>query len=152
MSKITPFLWFDNNLGEAIAYYTSIFKDSKVISKSTLTDITNGPVETVQTAEFELAGQRFMALAGGPMFKFTEAISLYVNCNDQAEIDYYWNALTADGGQESRCGWLKDKYGVSWQIVPSVLGKLMNDPEKGPRAMQALMKMKKLEIDKLVNA
>jgi predicted 3-demethylubiquinone-9 3-methyltransferase (glyoxalase superfamily) len=149
MSKITPFLWFDNNLGEAITFYTSIFKDSKVNGQATLTDVTEGPVETVQTAEFELAGQKFMALAGGPMFKFTEAISLYVNCNDQAEINYYWNALTADGGQESRCGWLKDKFGLSWQIVPANLSKYLgnNDPAKAKKAMQAMLQMTKMDIE-----
>ncbi len=148
MSKITPFLWFDNNLGEALRFYTSIFKDSKINGQATLTDITEGPAETVTTAEFELAGQKFMALAGGPMFKFTEAVSFYVSCNDQAEIDYYWNALTADGGQESRCGWLKDKFGLSWQIAPVNLSKYLgnSDPAKAKSAMQAMLKMTKMDI------
>jgi predicted 3-demethylubiquinone-9 3-methyltransferase (glyoxalase superfamily) len=148
MSKITPFLWFDNNLGEAIKFYTSIFKDSKVNGQSILTDVTEGPVATVTTAEFELAGQKFMGLNGGPMFKFTEAISLYVSCDDQAEIDYYWNALTADGGEESRCGWLKDKFGLSWQIIPANLGKFLgnSDPAKAKKAMQSMLQMNKMNI------
>ncbi|MBC7399918.1 MAG: VOC family protein [Mucilaginibacter sp.] len=148
MSKITPFLWFDNNLGEAIKFYTSIFKDSKVNGQSTLTGVTEGPVATVTTAEFELAGQKFMGLNGGPMFKFTEAISLFVSCDNQAEIDYYWNALTADGGQESRCGWLKDKFGLSWQIIPANLGKFLgnSDPAKAKKAMQAMLQMNKMNI------
>jgi predicted 3-demethylubiquinone-9 3-methyltransferase (glyoxalase superfamily) len=148
MSKITPFLWFDNNLGEAITFYTSIFKDSKINGQAVLKDFTDNPVRNIQTAEFELAGQRFMGLNGGPMFKFTEAISLYVSCDDQAEIDYYWNALTADGGEESRCGWLKDKFGLSWQIIPASLGKFLSnsDPEKAKKAMQAMFKMSKMDI------
>lgn len=137
---ITVCLWYDGKAKEAAEYYCSIFKNSKITQ-------TNPMVTT-----FELNGNKFMGLNGGPMFKFTEATSLVVTCDTQEEIDYYWNKLTADGGSESMCGWLKDKYGASWQIVPSMLGKLMSDPERGQRAMQALMKMKKLDIDALANA
>jgi predicted 3-demethylubiquinone-9 3-methyltransferase (glyoxalase superfamily) len=153
MSKITPFLWFDNNLGEAIEFYTSIFKNSKVSNIVTYNDVSAGPVEKVTTATFELEGQQFMALDGGPMFKFTEAVSFFVSCNDQAEIDYYWEKLT-EGGEESRCGWLKDKFGLSWQIVPYNLGQLLNnsDPQKAKNAMSAMMQMGKLDMAVLEKA
>ncbi len=108
--------------------------------------------DTDLVVEFELNGQKFMGLNGGPHFKFNEAVSFVVNCETQGEIDHYWNKLTADGGHEDRCGWLKDKFGVSWQIVPTILGKLMSDPEKAPRVMDAFMKMKKFDIEKLINA
>lgn len=135
-----PCLWFDGNAKEAATFYCSVFKDSKILS------------ENPMVVMFELNGQKFMGLNGGPMFKFNEAVSYVVECANQEEIDQYWNNLTADGGQESMCGWLKDKYGFSWQIVPAILGKLMSDPEKGHRVMQALMKMKKLDIATLTNA
>lgn len=153
MSKITPFLWFDNNLGEAINFYTSVFKNSKVSNIVTYNDVSAGPVEKVTTATFELEGQQFMALDGGPMFKFTEAVSFFVSCNDQAEIDYYWEKLT-EGGEESRCGWLKDKFGLSWQIVPYNLGQLLNnsDPQKAKNAMSAMMQMGKLDMAVLEKA
>jgi predicted 3-demethylubiquinone-9 3-methyltransferase (glyoxalase superfamily) len=153
MSKITPFLWFDNNLGEAIKFYTSVFKNSKVTNVVTYNDVSAGPVEKVTTATFELEGQQFMALDGGPMFKFTEAVSFFVSCNDQDEIDYYWGKLT-EGGQESRCGWLKDKFGLSWQIVPYNLGQLLNnsDPQKAKKAMSAMMQMGKLDMSVLEKA
>jgi predicted 3-demethylubiquinone-9 3-methyltransferase (glyoxalase superfamily) len=139
MQKITPFLWFDNNAEAAMSFYCSVFKDSKIISSHPM------------GGSFELFGQQFMVLNGGPMFKFTEAISLYVDCKDQEEIDYYWNKLIADGGQESRCGWLKDKFGLSWQIIPSVLPKYLGDPdpEKAKNAMDAMLKMNKIIIKDL---
>ena len=142
MQKITPFLWFDNDAGEAVEYYTSVFKDSKVINSSP------GPDGKVFTATFELNGQEFMALNAGPQFRFNEAVSFMVSVESQEEVDYYWQKLTADGGEESQCGWLKDKFGLSWQIVPTALGELLGsaDREKAGRAMQAMLKMKKLDI------
>jgi predicted 3-demethylubiquinone-9 3-methyltransferase (glyoxalase superfamily) len=137
--KITPFLWFDSNAEDATKYYTSIFKKSKIIQLHPM------------VSTFELEGQRFMAMNGGPAFKFTEAISLFVACETQKEIDEYWKKLLSGGGKEDRCGWLKDKYGVSWQIVPSILSKFMSDPDrkKSERVMQAVMKMVKLDIKTL---
>jgi len=142
MQKITPFLWFDNNAGAAVDYYTSIFKDSKVISSSP------GPDGNVQTATFELNGQQFIALNGGPEFPFTEAVSFFVSVETQDDVDYYWDSLTAGGGEESQCGWLKDKFGLSWQIVPTALGDMLGSPdrEKAGRALQAMLKMRKLDI------
>ena len=142
MKKITPFLWFDGNAEEAMNFYVSIFKHSKVGTVSRQGE--NGPVFSVT---FELDGQEFFALNGGPHFKFTEAISFYVDCDTQEEVDRLWNAL-CEGGEPQRCGWLKDKFGLSWQIVPSVLNKLMRDkdPAKANRVMQAMMKMVKLDI------
>ena len=158
MQKVTPFLWFDKNAEEAINFYTSVFKDSKIISINRYPD---GPLEgpmkgmegKVITGIFELGGQRFMALDGGPMFKFTEAVSFLVKCEDQEEVDYFWNKLTEDG-EESQCGWLKDKYGLSWQVFPTILQKLMSDPdqEKSQRVVQAFMKMKKFDIAQLLQA
>ncbi len=135
-NQIHPCLWFDNQAQEAAKFYCSIFKNSKITA------------DTPIVVNFELNGKKFMGLNGGPMFKFTEAVSFVVDCDTQEEIDYYWDALTK-GGNESQCGWLKDKYGVSWQIVPSILGKLMSDPEKAGRVMQAFLKMKKFDIEKL---
>lgn len=139
--KITPFLWFDNQAEEAINFYCSIFEDSKILSKIP------GPNDTIMGATFQLAGQTFQALNGGPLFKFTEAISLFVSCETQSEIDELWTKLTKDG-QESRCGWLKDKYGLSWQIVPPILGQLLGDKNrtKANNVMAAMLKMNKLEI------
>lgn len=134
---IYPCLWFDGNAKAAAEFYCTVFKDAKITT------------DTPMVVLFELNGSQFMGLNGGPHFKFNEAVSFVVNCDTQEEIDHYWEKLTADGGQESMCGWLKDKFGVSWQIVPSMLGQLMTDPEKGQRAMEALMKMKKLDIEKL---
>src|SRR5262245_34769380 len=124
MQKITPMLWFDGDAEDAVILYTSIFKESKVISMSRYPEGAPAPAGTLMVAEFELFGQRYHALNGGPHFKFTEAISFVVNCDNQEEVDYYWNNLIADGGQESQCGWLKDKFGLSWQITPSMMGKL----------------------------
>ena len=140
--KITPFLWFDGQAGAAAKFYTSVFKRAKILSQS--------PMSTT----FQLEGQKFMALNGGPHFKFNEAVSFFVQCGTQREVDYFWKKLTSGGGEESRCGWLKDKFGLSWQVVPSILGDLIGDDneEKAGRAMQAMMKMKKLIIADLKKA
>src|SRR2546430_31623 len=128
MQKITTFLWFDNQAEEAINFYTSIFKNSKVLSMSRYGEAGPGPKGQVMSATFQLEGQQFMALNGGPQYKFTEAISLYVDCKTQDEVDTLWSKLS-EGGEEGPCGWLKDKFGLSWQIVPSVLGELLSDPD-----------------------
>jgi predicted 3-demethylubiquinone-9 3-methyltransferase (glyoxalase superfamily) len=154
MQKITPFLWFDNQAEEAVNFYTSVFKNSKIGTVARYGESGPGPKGSVMTIMFELDGRDFMALNGGPIFKFTEAISLMVNCEDQEEIDYFWEKLSADGGKEVECGWLKDKYGLFWQVVPKILGELVQskDPEKSERVMKALMQMKKLDIAKLKQA
>lgn len=151
--KITPFLWFDGNAEEAIHFYTSIFQDSKVLNVSRYGEGGPGPKGTLMTATFKLQGQEFMALNGGPVFKFTEAVSFFVKCKTQDEIDMYWNKLS-DGGEKSRCGWVKDKFGLSWQIVPPLLGELLNDkdPVKSKRVMMAMLAMTKIEIQKLKDA
>ncbi|NJN44193.1 MAG: VOC family protein [Anaerolineae bacterium] len=148
MKKITPFLWFDTQAEEAMKFYVSLFKNSKV------NNISHSPDGNVFMVSFELDGQEFMGLNAGPHFKFNEAISMFVNCEDQAEVDYFWNNLTADGGEESMCGWLKDKYGLSWQIVPKQLGELMGDPDpdKAKRVMDAMLQMRKIDIQKLEDA
>lgn len=153
MQKITPFLWFDTQAEEAANFYISVFKNGKILSVARYAEGAPGPAGQVMTISFELDGQEFTALNGGPIFRFNEAISFYVNCKDQAEVDYYWDALTA-GGEPSQCGWLKDKYSVSWQIVPAELGEILGnpDPEKAQRAMQAMLKMSKLDIAALKNA
>ena len=153
MQKITPFLWFDNKAEEAMNLYVSIFKDSKVLSVSRYGEAGPGPKGTVMTAQFQLEGQEFIALNGGPQFKFTEAVSFVVNCETQREVDELWAKLT-EGGQESQCGWLKDKYGLSWQIVPTILPKLLTDkdPKKSQRVMQAMLRMKKIDIQTLQQA
>ena len=154
MQKITPFLWFDDNAEAAAQFYTSVFKNSKILSVSRYGDAGPGPKGSVMVVSFELEGQQFTALNGGPQFKFSEAFSFVVSCENQEEIDYYWNKLTSSGGRESQCGWLKDKFGFSWQIVPTALGKLMSDkdPKKANRVMQALLQMKKLDIATLEEA
>lgn len=151
--KITPFLWFDSQAEEAAHFYTSVFKNSKISTVTRYGDAGPGPKGSVQTIAFELEGQKFTALNGGPHFKFTEAISFVVNCETQEEVDQYWNRLT-EGGHEVQCGWLKDKYGLSWQIVPTALFRLLQnpDPAKTNRVMQAMFKMKKLDIAALENA
>ncbi len=151
MQKITPFLWFDNQAEEAINLYTSIFKNSKILSISRNGEGATAPV--MMSATFEIEGQEFMALNGGPHFSFTPAISLFVNCESQAEVDELWERLS-EGGAGGRCGWLTDKFGLSWQIVPSVLGELMGDPdpEKSGRVMNAMLKMDKLDIAGLQRA
>lgn len=153
MQKITTFLWFDHQAEEAANFYTSLFKNSRIAGVSRYGEGAPMPKGTAMSVTFELEGQEFMALNGGPLFKFTEAVSLFVKCETQQEIDHFWEKLS-EGGQKSRCGWLKDKYGLSWQIVPVVLGQLMSgkDPEKSKRVMQALMKMDKLDIQGLQQA
>lgn len=153
MQKIVPFLWFDDKAEEAMNFYVSIFRNSKVGRVTRYGDAGPGPNGSVMSATFQLEGQEFFALNGGPMFRFTEAISLFVNCETQAEVDELWNKLSS-GGEESRCGWLKDKYGLSWQIIPSVLGKMLGDkdPEKAKRVMNAMLKMSKIDIDQLRKA
>jgi predicted 3-demethylubiquinone-9 3-methyltransferase (glyoxalase superfamily) len=140
--KVTPFLWFDKNAEEAVRFYTAIFKNSKIIQLHPM------------VSTFELEGQRLMALNGGPHFRFTEAISLFVSCDSQEEVDYYWEKFLSGGGSEDRCGWLKDKFGLSWQIVPTILGELMSDPDpaKSDRVMQAMLQMKKIDVKALKKA
>jgi predicted 3-demethylubiquinone-9 3-methyltransferase (glyoxalase superfamily) len=153
MQKITPFLWFDDKAEEAMNFYVSIFKNSKRGRISRYGDAGPGPKGTVMVATFQLEGQDFIALNGGPHFKFTEAISLVVNCETQDEVDAFWDKLS-EGGSKGQCGWLKDKYGLSWQIVPTALGELMSDPdpEKSKRVMNAMLQMKKLDISGLTRA
>jgi predicted 3-demethylubiquinone-9 3-methyltransferase (glyoxalase superfamily) len=153
MQKITPFLWFDDQAEEAMNFYVSIFKNSKVASITRYGEAGPGPKGTVMSATFSLDGQEFFAINGGPLFKFTEAISLFVNCETQQEVDELWDKLSA-GGKPSRCGWLKDKFGLSWQIIPSILGKMLGDrdADKAKRVMQAMLKMDKLDIKKLEQA
>ena len=152
MQKIVPFLWFDSQAEEAVNFYTSIFKDSKIKMVSRYGDSGPGPKGSVMTASFELNGQEFIALNGGPVFKFTEAVSFVVNCDTQQEIDEYWEKLS-EGGEKSRCGWLKDKFGLSWQIVPSVLSDLLKGTARqSNNVMQAIMKMDKLDISQLESA
>ena len=153
MQKITPFLWFDNQAEEAVKFYTSIFKNSKVGTIARYGESGPGPAGSVMTAAFELEGQPFVALNGGPIFKFTEAVSFVVNCESQDEVDYYWDNLLK-GGTPSQCGWLKDQFGLSWQIVPTALSKLLSskDPQKSRRVMEAMLKMVKLDIKTLEEA
>ena len=153
MQKITPFLWFNDNAEEAVNFYASVFKDSKIMNMVRYGEAGPGPKGQVMTASFQLNGQDFIALNGGPLFKFTEAISFVVNCLTQEELDEYWDKLS-EGGEKSRCGWLKDKFGLSWQVVPTILSKLLGDKdaEKSKRVMSAMMEMDKLDIAKLEQA
>jgi predicted 3-demethylubiquinone-9 3-methyltransferase (glyoxalase superfamily) len=155
VSKIAPCLWFDGQAEEAAKFYTSIFPDSRIdrVSRSPA-DTPSGPEGTVLTADFTIAGQQFIGLNGGPEFKFSEAISFSIDCKDQAEVDRYWDALQADGGEPSVCGWLKDRFGVSWQVVPRRLTELLNgsDPDGARRAMEAMLQMTKIEVAKLEEA
>ena len=153
MQKITPFLWFDGKAEEAMNFYVSIFKNSKVGSVTRYGEAGPGPKGTVMSATFQLEGQDFFALNGGPQFSFTPAISLFVNCETQQEVDELWEKLS-EGGEKERCGWLKDKYGLSWQIVSSILGKMLRDkdPEKSKRVMKAMLQMNKIEIAGLKQA
>ena len=154
MNKITPFLWFDDKAEAAMNFYVSIFKNSKVGSITRYGDAGPGPKGTVMSATFQLDGQDFLALNGGPLFKFTEAISFFVNCETQEEVDELWEKLTAGGGAPQRCGWLKDKYGLSWQIIPKALGEMLGDkdPKKSQRVMQAMLQMDKIDIQRLKEA
>jgi predicted 3-demethylubiquinone-9 3-methyltransferase (glyoxalase superfamily) len=154
MQKITPFLWFDNNAEEAMNFYVSIFKNSHVGTTSHYGEGAPMPKGTFMVGTFSLEGQEFMVLNGGPHYKLTPAFSLVINCETQEEIDYYWEKLTADGGKPIQCGWLEDKFGVSWQIVPTILGELMGkgDAQRSSRMMQALMGMVKLDIEGLKRA
>jgi predicted 3-demethylubiquinone-9 3-methyltransferase (glyoxalase superfamily) len=155
--KITPFLWFDSQAEEAANFYVSIFKQSRIGGIARYDDeasrAAGRPKGSAMTVEFELDGQKFIALNGGPHFKFTEAISLFVNCENQKEVDYFWEKLSA-GGQEVECGWLKDRFGLSWQVVPAALLEMLQDkdPEKSKRTMAAMLKMKKLDVDALRKA
>jgi predicted 3-demethylubiquinone-9 3-methyltransferase (glyoxalase superfamily) len=159
MQKITPCLWFDNQAEEAAKFYVSVFKDAKILNTSyyegkEVEKVSGMKEGTVLTVLFELNGEKIMALNGGPIFHFSEAVSLMIDCKDQEEVDYFWSKLTADGGEESQCGWLKDKFGFSWQVVPSVMDKLMksDNPKKSEAAMNAMLKMKKLDINALQEA
>ncbi len=153
MQKITPFLWFDNQAEEAANFYVSIFKNSKIDTISRYGDSGPGPKGTVMVATFQLEGQKFAALNGGPQFTFTPAISLFVDCDTQEEVDELWDKLLV-GGRKDRCGWLQDKYGLSWQIIPTVLMKLMSDPDpaKSSRVMKAMLQMDKIDIKRLQEA
>lgn len=155
MQKITPFLWFDNQAEEAAKFYTSVFKNSKIGRilryDEASSKAAGRPVGSVLTIEFEIEGQKFTALNGGPQFKFNESVSFVVYCQTQDEVDYFWQKLTADGGQESECGWLRDKFGLSWQVTPTVLIEMLHDkdPKKSGRVMNAMMQMQKIDISKL---
>ena len=153
MQKITPFLWFDNQAEEAMNLYVSLFKNSKVLSVSRYGEGGPGPAGTVMTATFQLDGQELMALHGGPEFKFTEAISLFVNCETQEEVDELWEKLS-EGGEKSQCGWLKDKFGLSWQIIPTALGQMLRDkdPKKSQNVMHAMLQMTKIDVETLRRA
>jgi predicted 3-demethylubiquinone-9 3-methyltransferase (glyoxalase superfamily) len=153
MQKITPFLWFDGKAEEATNFYTSIFKNSKVLSVLRYGEAGPGPAGSVMSATFELEGQRFIALNGGPQFTFSPAISFFVNCETQKEVDELWEKLLA-GGEKNRCGWLRDRYGISWQIIPTVLGELLgdDDEEKSQRVMKAMLGMEKIDIAGLQRA
>lgn len=153
MQKIVPYLWFDNQAEEAAQFYTAIFGNSKIGSVTRYGEGGPGPAGQAMSVAFELEGQEFFALNGGPQFKFTEAISFFVNCETQAEVDYFWGRLS-EGGEVQMCGWLKDKYGLSWQIVPTILGQMLNDPDpaKVKQVTEAMLQMKKIDIEGLRNA
>jgi predicted 3-demethylubiquinone-9 3-methyltransferase (glyoxalase superfamily) len=154
MQKITPWLWFDTEAEDAAALYTSVFPNSKVVDVTRYGEAGPRQAGMVMTVEFELDGQTFVALNGSPEFTFSEAVSFQVACETQEEVDWYWRKLTEDGGEEGQCGWLKDRFGLSWQIVPDVLPKLLEDPdpERSQRVMSAMLEMKKLDIDELEQA
>ena len=153
MQKITPFLWFDGKAEEAMNFYVSIFKNSKVVSVTRYGEAGPGPTGTVMSATFQLEGQEFHALNGGPQYKFTPAISLFISCKTQEEVDDLWEKLS-EGGRTDQCGWLQDKFGLSWQVIPTILGELLRDKDraKANRVMQAMMKMTKIDIKKLKQA
>ena len=148
MNKITPFLWFDDQAEEAMNFYVSVFRNSRILG------VTPGPNGKAMSVNFELEGQEFIGLNAGPQFKFNEAISFFVDCKTQEEVEELWEKLTGDGGEESMCGWLKDKYGLSWQIIPSALGQMLSDPDpvKAQRVMQAMLQMRKIDIEGLRQA
>ena len=153
MPKITPFLWFDHNAEEAAQFYVAVFKNSRIVTTTRYGDAGPGPAGSVMTVVFELDGQEFIALNGGPQFRFTEAISFSIDCQTQEEVNTYWTKLS-EGGEEGPCGWLTDKYGLSWQINPTILGEMLNDPDplRARRVMEAMLKMKKIEIEVLRRA
>ncbi len=153
MQKITPFLWFDGNAEEAMNFYTSIFKNSRIVGLRRYGESGPGPAGSVMTGTFHLDGQDFMALNGGPMFKFSPAISMFINCETQEEVDCFWEKLS-EGGKTNRCGWLDDQFGITWQIVPSALGRLLgdSDPKKANNVMKAMLKMEKIDISLLMAA
>ncbi len=153
MQKITPFLWFDNQAEEAANFYVSIFKNSKIVKVARYGEAGPGPAGSAMTVMFELEGQEYIALNGGPHFKFTEAVSFSIACKNQQEVDEFWAKLT-EGGEEGQCGWLKDKFGLSWQVNPTILGEMLSDldPQKAKRAMEAMLKMKKIDIAVLQQA
>lgn len=153
MQRITPFLWFDDQAEEAANFYVSIFDNSKIVGVTRYGEVGPGPKGSVMTVAFQLDGQEFIALNGGPQFRFTEAISFVVNCKTQEEVDELWGKLS-EGGEKVECGWLKDKYGVSWQIVPTILGEMLSDPDpaRSQRVMKAMLQMKKIDIDGLKKA
>jgi predicted 3-demethylubiquinone-9 3-methyltransferase (glyoxalase superfamily) len=153
VQKIIPFLWFDDQAEEAATFYVSLFKNSKLLNVARYGDAGPGPKGSAMTVTLELAGQKFIALNGGPLFKFTEAVSFLINCETQEEVDDLWKKLSA-GGTESQCGWVKDKYGLSWQVVPTALGEMLQDedPKKSQRVMQAMLQMGKIDIAKLKQA
>lgn len=153
MNKIVPFLWFNGNAEEAMNFYASVFRNAKIGRVTRYGEGGPGPKGTVMSATFELEGQSFYALNGGPMYSFTPAISMFVNCETQEEVDHFWDKLSA-GGEEQQCGWLRDKFGLSWQVIPTVLGQLLSDPDpkRSMRAMQAMLQMKKIDIRALQQA
>jgi predicted 3-demethylubiquinone-9 3-methyltransferase (glyoxalase superfamily) len=153
MPRVTPFLWFDDQAEEAVRFYTSVFPNSRIVEVSRYTESAPGRTGSVMTVEFELDGQPMIALNGGPHFRFNEAVSFSIDCRSQEEVDYYWDKLT-DGGEEVQCGWLKDRYGLSWQVNPGVLDEMLKDPdrEKADRVMQAMLKMVKIDIPTLEKA
>ncbi len=154
IQKIKPFLWFDTQAEEAANFYCSIFQDSKILKVARYPEGAPGPAGSVMVVNFQIEGEEFIALNGGALFKFTEAISFQITCQAQDEVDYYWSKLTADGGQESQCAWLKDKFGLSWQVVPTALNDLLADKDKNKaqRVMQAMLQMKKIDIAALQRA
>ena len=146
--KIIPNLWFDGDAEQAAEFYVSVFPDSRVVSTARYTEAGPGPAGSVMTVEWEIAGQRFVGINGGPQFTFSEAVSFQITCEDQDEIDYYWDRLTRDGGQEGPCGWCKDRFGLSWQVTPAGMDEVFSDPDpkRAERAMQAMLTMRKLDI------
>ncbi|HEX8004066.1 MAG TPA: VOC family protein [Mycobacteriales bacterium] len=152
MQRITPCLWFDTQAEDAATFYVSVFKNSRVTSTTPYSEAGPGTPGSAMLVEFELDGQPYTAINGGPEFTFSEAVSFQITCEGQAEVDYYWDALTADGGSEGPCGWLKDKFGLSWQVVPTRLGELASDPAKSAAVMQAMFGMKRIDIAELERA